>query len=761
MLKDKYYYNSYGVKGDGSIDSGFIFNPSSFKIEGLNVKIYLVFGLKTINLSFENEIEGSKYYFKKHESADLASFTITRLRKDEHPVVLTDETGYQFQTGDTMIMEVTPCSIGLLWSTIRINGDDFASYSSIVTENKLDEVLTSFTYTIQIEFYNVIIEDVDENAILTNILKVRTYEINYTYNYIDYKFGIKLIRADATGSEFMPPKNDQAITMTDVGFGTDWSFSYDYDGISSGDGAKFNVDGFTIDGIKQDAKSKFTLKDISLWEQLARNKYYSDNNKIAVVLVLKPKITLKNYTSDKDGYLYETQYNGEVQGLTTAVENADVVVGGDFEIIIHYSYDNGVSFVDVKPINVGDYPVRIIAKITSTSGKTPQETRVQFEEDVTYRITKAPLTLVLNTYNSTNPIIKTYGELDSDYLHQIIDDIGFNGLCARDLNNINIDKSQATIEFSTRNVNKLENLADITLRNIVLKDNENKEILNYKISSGQSVIFSRIGKIDPKKLTIQGFVVNNKIYDGTDTVVANVEGIRYVGKLPSDSTQILTENLRFYLADYEIGENKEVLIDWSQALTGADRENYEVVYDKTYINIHPKELSYTLQGVGTFKVVDLGVKPLIPIGSKIIVREHERGSSEYKSIYGLVGTDIKRNEKLKACYEVVLQVGSMNLTIPEGLYVYIPKINKVTQVVQVFKEGETQSLEPKGQDNYIVVKVTEGDAKFAVITNTTYLPLWAIILIVVASAVFIGVMVLIFIIVRRRTKNKYKAYDRI
>ena len=116
---------------------------------------------------------------------------------------------------------------------------------------------------------------------------------------------------------------------------------------------------------------------------------------------------------------------------------------------------------------------------------------------------------------------------------------------------------------------------------------------------------------------------------------------------------------------------------------------------------------------------------------------------------------------MKACYEVVLQVGSMNLTIPEGLYVYIPKINKVTQVVQVFKEGETQSLEPKGQDIYIVVKVTEGDAKFAVITNTTYLPLWAIILIVVASAVFIGVMVLIFIIVRRRTKNKYKAYDRI
>ncbi|MBO5910434.1 MAG: hypothetical protein J6Q15_02880, partial [Clostridia bacterium] len=592
-----------------------------------------------------------------------------------------------------------------------------------------------------------------------NILKVKTFKINYTYNYIDYKFGIRLTRrydggSSATGNE------DTAMVVNNLGFGTSITFGCTYEGINTGDGAKFTIDGYSIAGIKQSSTDRFTFEDIKLWEQVALNKYSENSNEIEVVLVLRPKITLNNYTTytQADGYVYERTYNGENQGLVILGARIDVVIGGDFEAIVQYSFDNGLNFVDEKPINVGSYQVKIIAKIISDNS---QVTNVIFEEKVVYVVTPAQLAISLKTYNLNNPITKTYDGTNNLSSKIIADDIGFNGLFDRDKDNVYVDATRLRAQFEDVLVNTASNLYDITVLDIYLIDASNNLITNYTIASGQNVIFTNIGKINPKALTITGFIAKNKVYDGTNAVTADISGISYIGKLATDSTQVLDENLKFYLKDYTIGEDREVFIDWTNALVGADSTNYSITFDRTFIDVHPYEITYDLKDYGTFKVVDVDRLGLIPIGSRILARAFDKGTDDYRTIYTTIEPQIAQGEKLKSCLEIIMQVNSINIQLPEGLYVYIPKINKITKVIQVPEEKVSETLEYSQQTEYTIIKVAQGEALIGVIVHTTYLPLWAIILIVIGGIILVGILVIIFIIIRRRTKRKYSVYDRI
>ena len=762
VLKNKYYYNSVNEIGTQSIDTGFEFYPSRFRIEdGTTIKIYLVFGLKVVNLSINNVIDGSLYYFKEYQASDLATYTISRTRGTTIEELNAD-TGYQFQTGDILTMDIKPISIGIELSKVQLGSTNVTlsstnPYLLTTVDVKEDDKLTGMYYALRIEFTAGVINALEENDVLNNIIKVKTFKIAYTYNYIDYQFGIRLIRqyggSTLTGSE------DEALIDENVGFGSEMLFSCTYEGLNSGDGGKFKINGFTVAGIKQ-SEERFRFNSIDLWEQVALDKYSQNSSDIAVVLVLQPKITLSNYTrfNDENGYIYERSYNGQKQGLTNSGASMDVVVGGDFETIIQYSYDNGLSYLDTKPIDAGEYSVKIIAKISSESA---QITDVVFDEKVTYIIMPATLTISLKTYSAKNPVTKPYDGNNTLGSKAIIDDMEFGGIYSRDKNNIFVDASKLRVQFSGVLVNSALELYDIDVFDVYLIDSANNLITNYKLDSGQNTTFKRIGKINPKELKITGFVPNNKVYDGTNEVIANLEGITYIGKLSTDSTKILTENLKFYVEDYSIGERREVFIDYSNALVGADSTNYTITYDKTYINIHPYELTYYLKDCGTFKIVDKDNLCVIPIGANMFARTHDRGSSEYRSIYSLVETHVSQGEKLKEIYEVIIQVGSVNQLVPEGAYVYLPKAKKVTKVVQVPDEQDSQNLDILPQEKFVVVRVGEGEALFGVVVRTTYLPLWAIILIVIASALVILVIVMTFIIIRRKTKGKYKSYDRI
>ena len=180
-----------------------------------------------------------------------------------------------------------------------------------------------------------------------------------------------------------------------------------------------------------------------------------------------------------------------------------------------------------------------------------------------------------------------------------------------------------------------------------------------------------------------------------------------------------------------------------------------------YINIHPYEITYNLRDYGAFKIVDVDKKCLIPIESKIIATVYDKGSDEYREMYSAIEGQISQSEKLKNCYQIIMQVGAVNQLIPDGVYVYIPKVNKTTKVIQIPTGGEPSSLEYLPENEYIVIKMQQGEALIAIVVRTTYLPLWLIIVIIAASIGGVGVIVAIFVAIRRKTKQKYSRYDKI
>lgn len=772
VLQSKYYYNSFGEIGDSVVDSGFEFIPSRFRIEnGTTVKIYLQFALRSVQLNIVNTTQGNKHYFSDIDASEMATFTITRQRGETVDALGQD---YIFQTGDLMIMELKTISMGIELYDVQLGGlVGFEPNKIEVVEIKDNEVLIGVYYVVSVRFTPSLIDKLDSDSVfdLTNVLTVKTYKVNYTYNYIDYEFGIKLARwyennSSATG------KTDEPMTPFDLGFGTFLTFGYSAAGLSSGDGAQFLVDGYTIAGLEQtqlDSRGRFTLKmkdasnpdDASypdnLWEEIAIQQYIAGSNTILVVLNLRPKINLYNFTSysvEDETYVYSNAiYNGEEQGL---VKGVDVEVSGEFDIEVTYE---AIGFDGDKPIDVGTYRVTITAIINSAKHDTVY---INFNENVIYSIAASTISIRLKTYNSNNPVQKVYGESDERYLSKVAEDIEFVGLFERDKDNVRIDVNQLTIKFTETLVNSMDDLCDIIIANIRLIDKANKEVVNYKLDSGSNKTISKVGKINPAELTLTQITIPNKVYDGTEEVVVNVDDITISGILPGDTgVEFLRQNLKFYVENCNIGEDREVFLDWSTALIGPDSSNYTIVPPKMTIDIHPYELTYHLAGYGIFKVVDIDRKALIPIDSRIIARSYERGSAEYRQAYSWIEGQISQGEKFTECFKVVIQVDGVNLKVPSGLYVYMPKVNKVTKVIQVPNNDMYFNLEYAQEANFIVVKVQQGEALFGITARTTYLPLWAIILIVIGSLILIAIMVFIFILIRRRTKNKYSSYDKI
>lgn len=761
ILHETYTHDATDAIVYENIDgTGFRFNPINFKIyENHSFNIFLVFKLKSIQISVSNSTEGNMYFYEGYNVEDLATFTMSRQRGD-NITQLTGAENYDIQTGDILSMELVP-RVGISLQYLDLGGVisiyKYTSGYSIV-ENKIydsDLNVIGIKYNIEIKFEASVIKQLDGVVSLKNVLYVNTYEIEYSYNYIEYEFEITLAMVYADNPIWYGGV-DEAMYVT-AGFGETLEFDYLYEGMNSEVTNKFRIEGFSIDGTIHKTDSYYVLTGEEMWSQIAVNKY--NNNKVSVVLLLNPKIVLQNYTSNKDGYLYSRVYNGEEQGLTTVGENPDIKVGEKFTVVIKYSMYEGDNYTTTMPIDVGIYWVQISAKIIS--GSNSQD--VPMDEKIQYQITEAPITIKFKTYNKDNPITKEYDGTVNLSSNIVIEDIELDGAFKRD--KIRVDKTRLSAKYwgVSANNKKTDKLYNIDIFDIYLLDGSNNSAKNYYLSNGKDVVIENVGLIMPKQLHITGFKVKNKVYsEPTDkSVDVDLSGIIYQGKLETDSSDILEENLKFYLEDNSIGYAREVKLNWEGALVGADSTNYTITYDTKYIDIHPYERTCTVDKYGTFKIVDQDKKCLIPINAEIIVRVYESGTSEYRALYSRLESQIERGQKLKICYEVVLRVGVVEQIMPEGLYLYIPKTNKTTKIIQAVDNENIENIEYSLQKDYTAVKVQSGDAVLGIIVKTTYLPLWLIMLIILLIILLIIIIVLIFMWIRRKAKNKYSKYDRI
>ena len=102
----------------------------------------------------------------------------------------------------------------------------------------------------------------------------------------------------------MATSADQALVISDHGYGKSITFDIHNSGDLIGKNGNFIIEGFIVAGIKKDITSKFTIKsleeDKQFWEEIAVNQYNNKTNAFEVILVLKPKISLNNCTYSEE-----------------------------------------------------------------------------------------------------------------------------------------------------------------------------------------------------------------------------------------------------------------------------------------------------------------------------------------------------------------------------------------------------------------------------------------------------------------------------
>ena len=764
ILKDQYYLDKNEIpQDDALVNPAHYFNPEEFKLEGTTITIYLVFGLKEIKLNISNAFVGYEYYFKDMDPNEVAPFEVTK----NGDATILDSDNYVFQTGDILVMKISPISAGIAINTIKLGTENSSDYS-LTIHNKYDvedlSKIIGYYYEVRIEFnanlIDILFAQAKTNggvAIIVNNLQVKSYDINYTYNYRAYEFGMRLVYGwqEFDGSKINNRKrtgNSDIAGIFSSYFGMEISFYCKENTLTTGEGpgTNFKIKGYSINGINVDENTTYTLNattdiGLAMWEQIALDRYINNKGSFDVEMILEPKITLVKTE-------YSFVYNSNPQDIPA---NA-VTVGNDFEIIKKYSYDGGVTFSDEKPINVGEYLVQIIAKIEG-NGKEP--IYATFKEKITLRITTKTLTLSFRSYSQLNPLTKTYDGLRTVSLDLIREELEINGVCDNDIGKINIDMNRLVVKLSGIDANTKENLYNVILEDVYLKDGNNEVAKNYDL---KVETFKSIALVKQRTLKIVGIPEIKKVNDGSTEIVIDLTGISYTGQLPGlAAPEVMIENLKFYhdqLAD-DFSGVVTGKIDWSKALLNT--YNYTIAYDDFDVEIYPYQLEYYVNGYGMFKIVDLDKKCLIPIGSKMLAGVYAKGSNTYRSLFAVIEQKMSKGEKLNYCYEVILQVEGVNRIVPEGLYMSIPKVAKTSKILQISNMTLPEEINFTTENSEFIIKVESGKGLFCLVIKTTYLPLWLIILIVVLSLSVIGLIVGVIIIIRRKTQKKYKKYDMI
>lgn len=760
------------------------FKPENFKVNDDNsITIYLEFDLRTITITLDN---------KRKDEGEINSlgmdvnewlkYTVSRTRGEE-----TVQPGeYVFRTGDILTIDIQPKSVGIILSEVKLGGITigFSSTGYCKLERyKIEEddgTLLGIGYTVTVKLADTIICDLPKETDFISYLQIRKYNINYTYNLIDFEFGV-FLTLGVNAKDFKDPyfsidinssaeEPDFELQKEGIPFNSVVTFTYDKpesgtDNVAS----KFDIKGVSVNLKDYKVENGTFIINDKNWTEIALPMLDSGNININVMLKLTPKITLQNYVEGSK-YTYKGTYNATEQGLVVdqelPEEKRDIVIIKGFDLSVTYYYYNddkgecGELIDTDKPINVGTYWVNITASISANNTSLNISLESQ-NITIIYIIEPAQITLGIKSvlekvYDGNTAVDKN--QLITQLEFKVLK-LGYNeGLFGDDVLTLDIDKLQAIYaDYKVTEKTIAIHMTGISLVGVGATLEQ-----NYQLSVEDNLTIDNAGKINHRELIIRGYTALNKVYDGENTVNVNTTGIIYQNKIAEDSAELNIEALKFYLEDYSVGFAREVKVDTSEALIGADRANYKIKYQQVYIDIHPQELTQTVAGHGVFKIVDTEKKCLIPIGAKIMVKVYENGSEDFQHMYSKVQVEMGKNEKLKYCYKVALVLNNVEDMMDSGLTIYLPEASKATQVHQLSSDNENvQSVDFVSTSEYIAIKAVDGRCIFGIVVDTTFLPLWAIILIVAGSLLVVGTFVAIFIIIRAKAKRKYGTYDRI
>ena len=265
--------------------------------------------------------------------------------------------------------------------------------------------------------------------------------------------------------------------------------------------------------------------------------------------------------------------------------------------------------------------------------------------------------------------------------------------------------------------------------------------------------------------------LEKKIYDGSTkanfTEDSEVFLQDYIG---GDDIKINIKKIKLNFEDGVIGLSKRVEMDPTNALEGVAAGNYYL--EKSYIKneaIYPYSVSAYVEGFGEIVLyndrglLDNTKADLIPIGAVLKVEAIKPDTAEYVDLYGSISKYISRTKVFVVGYKLTLEVDSIAQPISNELYLSIPKVEDVENVIFVSNEN-TGELKYEVRENSIEIDLSSTNFELETIAITQHealLALWQIVLIITGSVVIVGGVVTSIVIITIKRKRKNEMLEKI
>lgn len=506
---------------------------------------------------------------------------------------------------------------------------------------------------------------------------------------------------------------------------------------------------------------------------------------LRVEFLIRPKITFNN---DGPSYKKDLKYDEKgyalPQGISVGTTNKyDLQISNLLVNTVKFTYkkEDGLT-VENEVKNAGKYHVDLSFDIPK-GAQYDWLRMLKVEGEITFEILKKEISLSYDKQN-IEQVTKPY-DGNSGYNVSSV----YPWLIFTDGAKFNINYSD-TLEdrrFSLKQIDsyispagRLENDegvkdADETkyynfyLYNIALNDNEFNN--NFYLSNNDLIIEKYI-QITRAPLKIQNLQVYSKVYDGTTNaeLVAGVK-LGILGIIPGDKVSIDNlNNIKLFFEDAEVGTNKKVIVDATDAITGDSAHNYFVESSNVQgLTIYPYKISVKVEGRGLVELInergltDKELVDLIPIGAELKVLAFKKDSNPYVDIYSKIRSRVRGRNEFVVGYQLVMIYDGNQIPIDNNLHLSIPSIKDLTGAFYLYdnKTGEVSSTTEEGR-LIIDLQPIDGNIEYVfLIHKRTLLKPWQIVLIVVGSTLVVAGGVLAFIFIRKHKKSKDAVHEKI
>lgn len=674
-----------------------------------------------------------------------------------------------------------------------------------IADQYMDFKFQDGLYILTFQLNSTLLDKLDQETNLNIYLrfKVKEYTINFSatnYKGLIKNYGIGLVYQEEMGG--ITSDNTSGFNIQAY-YGTSLQCIVSLENVVNNFGQKYYFSYFALGDHKLGEKTSsdspqknYTLEMRSvsgpnLWQTILQN--WDEKDTVVIQAYFQPRITLNNFefrTEGDNSYYIRSSavYNGEAQYLTYgSTEDKDVVYDAEeFSLTVVYYLNGDIA----DPTNAGSY--NVVLSI---------ENIYEFPYPIILVINRKTVTLKY----SGGVVSKEYdgnGSITSNNADYLSTQVGLDGV-------VDNDKDYTPLNFNTMTgvyaKNDTEDKSvgdtkDIMLFNISLSDSLKN---NYQFATPIDTAYyianftlDSMGKITAKKVSISNklFTFYNIMYKdeqnytlkydtNTDLEIngqkivqlgkdGKIEKIMVSGAIEGDEVYIAFDgaisSLTMTLEDYSIGENKKVVVGGATALMGADSANYELGELAYFITIYPYKLTYTIENVGEFEIVDLDEKGLISFdvynNAEFVVRYIDSTSSDYPRLYSILEDRVSRDEKIHSFYIFSLTAkngATINIAQKlKGCYIRIPYVEDMQAVYAI----SGQDVETAGYsivNSKIQMKITDNTkSTYGIVIDKTYFAIWKIILIVSLILLILLIIIITILIIRRirqrETDEKHK-----